>query len=198
MATSPGRHRVTEALWVTVLREGVAGISVRSVAAEAGVSGGTVQYYFPTRSRMLQYVMELTADRVERRILAMPRSGPPQEWTRAILLELLPLNVERREEFSVWLAFAAHAHTDPALDALKRATVARQRDLYRHLVLARRVDADSEATIPCDSDSRSEIQAALLHAVIDGLALQLADLSIDEAISQGPILLDKYLTSDRA
>lgn len=50
----------------TILREDVVGASARSVAAEAGVSGSAVEYYFPTRARMLHYVMELIVEHVER------------------------------------------------------------------------------------------------------------------------------------
>lgn len=195
---------MAEALWATITREGIAGVSVRSVAAEAGVTGGTVQYYFPTRAQMLHYAMELIADRVEQRLTAMPRSGPVEEWTRAILLELLPLDADRRHEFSVWFAFSAYANADPALAQLKRKTALRQRDLYRHLIRARRAQAEGQ-TGGTTTGSRhepvpaEESDAALLHAVIDGLAVQLADLSMDEAATHGPALLDHYLaqTIDR-
>ncbi|RCV48366.1 TetR/AcrR family transcriptional regulator [Marinitenerispora sediminis] len=193
-ATGSGRRRVAEALWATIVREGVGGVSVRAVAAEAGVTGGTVQYYFRTRAEMLRYAMELIAERVERRLSAMPRSGPAREWTRAILLELLPLDAERHHEFSVWLAFSAYAGTDPALADLKRRTAARQRELYRHLIRARRASAEHPETgSRAISDAVEEAEAAILHAVVDGLALHLADLGIDEAAALGPHLLDHHL-----
>ena len=199
---------MAEALWATITREGVAGVSVRSVAAEAGVTGGTVQYYFPTRAQMLHYAMELIADRVEQRLAAMPHSGPVEEWTRAILLELLPLDADRHHEFGVWFAFSAYANADPALAELKRDTASRQRDLYRHLIRARRAQAETPTEAQTrgtttgsrnECDPAEESDAALLHAVIDGLAMQLADLSTDEAARHGPALLDHYLaeTIDR-
>ena len=191
-ATSRGKQRVAEALWAAVARDGVAGVSVRSVAAEAGVTGGTVQYHFPTRTEMLRYAMELIAQRVEERLIAMPRSGPAHEWTRALLLELLPLDRQRHHEFSVWLAFFAHASTDPSLARLKRQTASRQRELYRHIIRAR-TGADADPRRPSGTDGPDEPAAALLHAVIDGLALQLADLDVAEAAVVGPALLDHYL-----
>ncbi len=185
---------MAEALWTLIIREGVAAVSVRSVAAEAGVTGGTVQYYFATRAQMLHYAMELIAERVEQRLTAMPRSGPADEWTRAVLLELLPLDTDRHGEFRVWLAFVAYAHADSALGLLKRETAARQRELYRHLVRVRRARTDSaKAGSRPEPDPAEESDAALLHAVIDGLALQLADLSIEDAAALGPVLLDRYL-----
>lgn len=183
-ATAKGKRRVAEALWRTVADRGIAGVSVRTVAAEAGVTGGTVQHHFPTRARMLHFAMELIATQVEQRLTAVPHTGPASEWTRAVLLELLPLDAERRREFQVWLAFIAHADTDSELADLKRATTARLRELYTQIVGAR--DAS-------DEDTAKETEAALLQALVDGLSLQLADLDPEVAAELGPSLLDHFL-----
>lgn len=189
-----GRRRVAEALWATILREGIAGVSVRAVAAEAGVSGGTVQYYFRTRAQMLQYAMELIARRVERRLRDMPRSGSAREWTRGALLQMLPLDAERRHEFGVWLAFSAHARTDPELARLKGDTYARQREFYRRIVRARRASVTKTgAGLSGEYDPIDEPDVAILHAVIDGLSLQLAELDPAVAATRGPALLDHHL-----
>ncbi|MEE6286738.1 TetR family transcriptional regulator C-terminal domain-containing protein [Georgenia sp. MJ173] len=185
-----GRRRVVEALWRTVARDGMAGVSVRAVAAEAGLSGGTVQHHFPTRAEMVRYAMEEMAGQVEQRIAAMPRSGPPHKWTRAILLELLPLDAVRRREFSVWLAFSVHAETDPDLAELRARTSARLRELYQRIVGVRRLAAGGEGS---GAEPAEDYEAAILHAVIDGIALQLADVSPDDAAVLGPALLDHYL-----
>lgn len=205
-STGGGRARVARALLQIVARDGIVGVSVRNVAAEAGVSGGTVQHYFRTRTQMLHYAMALITEQVAARLAAVPRTGPASEWTRAILLELLPLDEQRHREFGVWLAFSAHADTDPDLGELKRDTADRLRDLYRDLLRARRAAAtDSGAAVPSRTavgstatgrSSGGEIEeweAVLLQAVVDGLALQLADLGPREAAKVGPELLDRYL-----
>lgn len=193
---SGGRLRVAEAVWRTVARDGVAGASVRAVAAEAGVTGGTVQHHYPTRARMLHSAMELLADRFTQRLLAVPRTGPASSWTRAILLEMLPLNAERHREFRVWLAFTTHAHTDPELTALKQGFAVRLRELYQRLLHARRATSDStDDTPPRALDPADDPDVAVLQAVIDGLALQLADMTPAAAAIHGPRLLDHYLDS---
>ncbi len=186
-----GKHRLAEALARVVAREGIAGASVRAVAAEAGVSGGTVQHYFPTRAEMIRYAMQLTSAQVEQRLGRVSRWGDVREWTRQILLELLPLDAERHREHAVWLAFVAHAETDPALAGLKRQTNARLLELYSRIVRARRglpVPAEDAALDP-DLDA----DAMLLQSLLDGLALHLADLEPAEAAGVGPELLDRYL-----
>lgn len=197
--SSPGRRRVVEALWRTIARAGVAGISVRTVAAEAGVTGGTVQHHFPTRGEMIRFAMELIVEQVEERLVSMPRTGPVAQWTREILLELLPLGAARRQEFNIWLAFTVHAATDPDLTELKRQTSARLLQLYRNIARAR-----WGGTFPTTQSTPGgpvahaavdlEQEATLLQAIIDGLSLHLAEMGVEEAAIAGPRLLDQYLT----
>lgn len=188
--TSDGKHKLADALTRVVAREGIAGVSVRVVAAEAGVSAGTVQHYFPTRAEMLRYAMEWTSIQVEQRLTGVPRWGDVWEWTREILLDLLPLSVDRQREHAVWLAFVAYADTDPLLAALKRQTGLKLRGLYSRIIRERRglpALAESTANDGLDADS------LLLQSFIDGLAMQLADLELDEAARLGPEMLDRYL-----
>lgn len=188
------KYKLAQALTRVVARDGFASVSVRSVAAEAAVSGGTVQYHFPTRAAMIRYAMEWTSRRVEERLSKVSRWGEARAWTREILLELLPLDAERRQEHSVWLAFVAYAGTDSTLTDLKRRTNLKLRELYARIIHARRgasvavEDSDAEG-----HDPELEARTILLQSVLDGLSLQLADLELDEALRVGPELLDRYL-----
>ncbi|MFX4271111.1 TetR/AcrR family transcriptional regulator [Propionibacteriaceae bacterium Y1685] len=195
-----GRNRVAEALTRVVARDGIAGVSVRSVATEAGVTGGTVQHHFATRAEMIRYAMEWTSLRVEQRLSTVPHWGEVSGWTRDLLLELLPLDDERRREHAVWLAFVAHASTDPTLTELKRRTNGQLRALYQRIVAGRRGLPDPtessgsiESTDPPVPNPDLASDAALLQALMDGLSLQLADLEPAEARRLGPELLDRYL-----
>ena len=55
------RRELLEALWRVVERAGLAAVSYRDVAAEAGVSVRLVQYYFPTKAELLADALELVA-----------------------------------------------------------------------------------------------------------------------------------------
>lgn len=187
-----GKHRLAEALTRVVARGGIAGVSVRTVAAEAGVSGGTVQHYFSTRAEMIRYAMEWTSAQVEQRLAGVPHWGEVREWTREILLELMPLDAARHREHAVWLAFVAHAETDPALAELKRLTNVKIRELYSRIIRTRRgLPVHTEGAAPPDPEV--EADTLLLQSLLDGLALQLVDLEPDEAARVGPELLDRYL-----
>lgn len=193
-AIGDGKNRVAEALWRVVARDGMTGVSVRTVAAEAGVTGGTVQHHFSTRAQMIHYAMELLAAQFTQRLSAKPRTGPTQDWTRAIMLELLPLTHERQREFKVWLAFTTQADTNSALAGLKKNFADELAALYQRLLRARATSSDSPSVLPREIDQSVESDAAILQAVIDGLSLQLADLSPAEAALRGPQLLDHYLS----
>ena len=52
------REQIVRAAADSLLENGYAGTSVRSIAARAGVAIGNLQYYFPTRPAVLRAVME--------------------------------------------------------------------------------------------------------------------------------------------
>lgn len=188
-----GRQRLAEALTRVVARGGISGVSVRAVASEAGVSGGTVQHYFPTRAAMIRYAMEWISDRVEQRLSGVARWGEVREWTRQILLELLPLDEQRQREHAVWLAFVAHAGTDTSLADLRRRTNVKLHELYARIVRARRSLPPAAAPTADAADADVAQDALLLQAMLDGLSLRLTEMPLVEAQRRGPELLDRYL-----
>ena len=148
---------------------------------------------------MVRYAMELLADQFTQRITAMPRAGATEEWTRAMLLELLPLTAERQREFRVWLAFTTHADTNPALTELKHSFSTQLGAMYRRILRARReAPRGADDSIHQEGDPPDGPDAAILQAVIDGLSLQLADMHPDEAVDVGARLLDHYLATQDA
>lgn len=150
-----------------------------------------MQHYFPTRAEMIRYAMEWTSAQVEKRLVGIPRWGEVHEWTGKILLDLLPLSADRRREHAVWLAFVAHADTDPLLADLKRQTSTKLHELYSGVIRARRCLPVHTESAVVDHDFDGD--AVLLQSMVDGLSLHLADLELDEAARVGPTLLDRYL-----
>lgn len=58
------RAQLVGAARTALAREGVAGTSLRAVAAQAGVPLGTLQYVFPTKEKLLQAVIEDVVDEI--------------------------------------------------------------------------------------------------------------------------------------
>ncbi|MBN6037819.1 TetR/AcrR family transcriptional regulator [Amycolatopsis sp. 195334CR] len=88
----------------------------REVAAEAGVSLNLVQYYFPTKEKLLQGGLVYVRERITERLRRLDDPDPEQR-VRAILTELLPADEESTDLYCVHAAYAALALTDPALAA---------------------------------------------------------------------------------
>ncbi len=159
------RRELGEALWRVVLREGIDAASVRKVAAEAGVSTGSLRHVFPSQSELLTFAMQLIIDEVGRRVEAVDSSDDTRTTVERRLHCLLVLDPETRAIFEVWLAFAARARVEACLRPLRDQTHARVRELCRQSVEALR----DQGTARPELDARYETER--LHALIDGIAM---------------------------
>jgi AcrR family transcriptional regulator len=153
-STSDRRTQLCAAMLELVATQGVEALSVRQVAAAAGVSIGTVQYHFPTKQAMLTAAFEHAVARTRSRLAALRRTGNVAENLSAALAQLLPLDDHRRADVAVTVAFASLAATTPSLQAVQA-----------ELLTAIR------AEIAEGLGSGSRPRAALLLAAVDGLAL---------------------------
>lgn len=156
------RQEVATAVWRVVRRDGLDRASVRNVAAEAGLSMGSLRHYFGTQSELLNFTLRMVIDRVEARIAAVGDEGGPRRRAERVLAEVLPLDAERAAENQVWLAFHARAMVDPELRAQCEQAYDALRAGCRLLVAELAPGADVD------------LEAGRLHALVDGLAVQAA------------------------
>lgn len=138
MTRGPGAARVTrrteiaDAVLAVVADQGLAAVSLSTVARQAGVSPGRVQHYFPTR----QDLLETAFDRAN--ALATARLAPPPEDNHAaltaVLTALVPHDEVTRTHMRVRQAFTALALTDAAIAARMRTDYARLHDELAALI----------------------------------------------------------------
>ena len=133
-STATRRRQLAEALWRVVLRDGIESASVRKVAAEAGLSAGSLRHVFPSQSELLTFAMQLIVEEVRRRLEEVEPSEEIGSRVERRLQSLLVLDPETRAVFDVWLAFAARARVDPNLRPLRDQTHAQVRELCRAAV----------------------------------------------------------------
>ncbi len=107
------RRTIAEALLRVVARDGIEQVSVRTVAAEAGISAGAVQKYFATKEDMLRVAFELTGEFLVRRWASIDSEGPFIELLREHIVAALPLDEQRRAELVIVFAFTARAAAQP-------------------------------------------------------------------------------------
>ena len=156
--------QLAEAVWRIVVERGIGAVSVRAVAEEAGVAVGSLRHVFPTRAELLEFSAELMVQQATDRILALPHSGDAQQYALAVLLQLLPLDPERRAELEVNVALIAEAPALPELVTIRNQASQQLGEACTRLV---------ELLTGRPRDGQILRQARRLHALIDGLALHL-------------------------
>lgn len=113
------RAQILDGLIRLAGRQGLHNASMRTVAAEAGVSLRLVQYYFETKERLLVAGLEHLAVLMTRRLAARlaPADDPedPRTVLEALFLEALPTDEESRVFHLVYTAYAVLSATDPVL-----------------------------------------------------------------------------------
>lgn len=158
------RQQIAEALWRLTARDGLEGVSLRQVAAEAGISMGLVQHYFTTKDEMLRFALEAVSERAAERIgqRASELNDPdrPRSLVHALLVEMLPLDEERRLEAQVAFAFMARASVRPGIAERLRVDAVRLEEFLAEQIRSARVD---QVLAP-------EVEAASLLAIVDGLS----------------------------
>ncbi|MFC0041861.1 TetR/AcrR family transcriptional regulator [Actinomadura rayongensis] len=140
------RRAIAEAVLALLAAKGSEGASLRTVAAEAGVSMGAVQHYFKTKDEMilfaLEYGNENLAVRMRRRMAEHP-DAPARDLYRYFFTRLLPLDEESRRGARVWMAFLARAAIDPATQKLAAEAYANLTAFVRTQLAAVGVPAES-------------------------------------------------------
>ncbi|MDT8912993.1 TetR family transcriptional regulator C-terminal domain-containing protein [Amycolatopsis sp. PS_44_ISF1] len=184
------RERLVGAVVGLVAELGFEAVSVRQVATRAGVSAGTVQYYFPTKQAMLRAAMAEVTARVTTTVRAYHRDLPPEVAVRKTARKIVPLTEAGTEEVRVWLAFTARAAVEEDLAAEHRKTGG--------LLEAHVADLLARASGRTAAGAGDRANSALLLATLDGLALgaiteprrlsgrrlaRLVDSAVDQALA---------------
>ncbi len=159
------RELIAEALWRIVDREGIGGVSVRSVAAEAGFPRATAAYYFDNQAELLLMAIRQSVERSESRIKRENlEDGGLDPFVKAVV-ELIPTTPKRRRQSTIWLEVIVRASQDDTV----RSHLADWDAIVRAGVLELLVKMKAQKLVARSRDL--EVEADLLHAVIDGMAL---------------------------
>jgi AcrR family transcriptional regulator len=165
---SSRRATIAESVWRLTAKGGVEAVTMRAVAADAGMSLGQVQHYFASKDELLAFAFELVGEQVAARV--GQRDDPvteeeptPREFVRNVLVEMLPLDEQRSLEAHVSFAYLARAAVAPDLAARLRKLHAELQDFVVDQI--RR--GQRGGTVPVHLDPGRE--ARTLLAVLDGL-----------------------------
>jgi AcrR family transcriptional regulator len=172
------RERIREAALRVFARTGVERARIEEIAAEAGVSYGTVYQYYPSKETLLQAVIEhwMAMDQTSRARAAEGTDSPRETLLRMIHLFLVGLQSGAyREHVLVGMeAELAAARRPETLGATQRAM--RQAELGITEDLVRRAQAAGEIDPAVDARAL----AVLMNAI--GVGLFQMVLSLDDEV----------------
>jgi AcrR family transcriptional regulator len=176
------RRLIAQAAWRVISRDGVRAASVRTVAAEAGLSTGALRHYFDDHASLLLFAARHSLELMAVRVFAhLSRAdAEPRATVQACLEELLPLDGQRAAESAVYFGLIDHVRFLPEHTAFREVMFGQGRRLYRLLVgwLAGGPQPTPEMLTGNPSagstplpDPRLEVRACSLQLFIDGLAV---------------------------
>lgn len=160
------RRHIVEALWRVVARDGAHEVSVRHVAAEAGMPKSSIGHYVGTMPQLLGLAVDQLTELVTEQVMDLDVLALDIESATEVLMKLVPLDERRRQMSGVWLLLVAQAGADPEFAAvLHRLNTSVSEGLGE---LCRGMSAQGLMADDRDPDR----EARRLHALIDGLAIQ--------------------------
>ncbi|HVV14087.1 TetR/AcrR family transcriptional regulator [Amycolatopsis sp.] len=99
------RDQLVDAAWRLVARLGPAATTLRAVAAEAGVTTGSVTHYFEDKAELMAAVLRHNGAVATERVVRAVGAKRGMAAARHATLALLPLDDVRFRCWQVWLAF---------------------------------------------------------------------------------------------
>jgi AcrR family transcriptional regulator len=118
------RRLIADALMRVAAEQGLESVSLRHVATQAGVSAGMVQHYFRTRDEMMTFALTIVRERSQLRITeavaGLGGEPAPRLLLRTMIVALLPLDDQSRDNGRVALAFLAYTAVRPTAAAALR------------------------------------------------------------------------------
>ncbi|MFG2075414.1 TetR/AcrR family transcriptional regulator [Nonomuraea maritima] len=158
------RRQLTGALLRIAGTRGLQAVSMREIAAEAGVSLRVVQYYFTNKQALLESgLIELGARgrrRVQQRVAD---AASTRDVFAAVLGAIVPSDEQSRLDSMAWTAYYTAALTDPALAAAGLTLP----NALEDFLTVRLTAAQQAGDVSPDRDPRTEVAGLL--ALANGL-----------------------------
>ncbi|MGH8807088.1 MAG: TetR/AcrR family transcriptional regulator [Noviherbaspirillum sp.] len=165
--TEKGLERAHEILQVArtiFAAEGYAGLSMRRVAAEVGMSLGNVQHYYASKDLLIEalllYTMDLFQQKIDGIASAMDKASPIDRFVSTVdmFLEELGDPVTHGVFFEIWALASRNAFASALMDKM----LAREKKTIYKLI---------HGLSPHISDEEYMLRAILIVAQVEGLML---------------------------
>jgi len=149
-----------------LVRDGTAGMRVRDVAVEAGVSTGVVHYYFGSKDEMLVDALRWAIGKPAERFAEIRQDGDHLRVLACLLEVSLPHPGVLFDEYVLWLEFWTAVTHDTTLQTLCEELASEYRDEMVRLI---REGTEAGAFRPV---ADVDIVAERISAMVDGLCFR--------------------------
>ncbi|MEI2729340.1 MAG: TetR family transcriptional regulator C-terminal domain-containing protein [Candidatus Nanopelagicales bacterium] len=179
------RQAIVNGMWKIVQRDGFQAVSVRSVAAEVGLSKSTIAHYFGSQDQILALAVAQQIEATTEELNSLDVSKcTPAVALRAMQLAI-PTTARQRRQSQVWLALLEQHGTSPEISQTLTDLNREVRSGVRTVLAALAANGFVAASRDLDEE------AAKFHAVIDGLSLQ----SLTDPKTAPPALVEQVITA---
>jgi AcrR family transcriptional regulator len=186
------RETFAEAAMRLIARHGLEGVTMRAVAAESGLSYGSLFHYFDSKEQLLMHAVQTTIDQQTRRFNDYSSQYAGLEALEHLLCDDAVTSESSRDSSLVWMAFQYQAATRESFGAMNAELVDGWQERIRVLLN----DAKSAGEISDATDT--DIEASALWAYSSGIG-QLGVLHPDSfPPSHQKALIGNYLEKLRA
>jgi AcrR family transcriptional regulator len=157
------RETFAEAAMRLIARNGLDGVTMRAVAAEAGLSYGSLFHYFDSKEELLMHAVRTTMERQTRRVNEYSGQYAGLEALEHLLCDDAVTSESSRDVWLVWMAFQYQATLRESFGEMNAELVAGWRQRIRSLLN----DAKSDGEIGEEIDT--DIEASALWAYSSGI-----------------------------
>jgi len=160
------RKQILDAACTVIAKNGLQDLRLLEVAAVAGVSSGTIHYYFDTKKELINAAFEYNfRHSLERRKWLRDETREPLELLGEIVESYLPTRGVSLRAWRVWANLWAEGIRDPALRKINEELYDQWRELVRNTIAAAQRAGTAREGDP-------ELLANMPIGMLDGLAMQ--------------------------
>jgi AcrR family transcriptional regulator len=173
------RQRIVDAAFTLLARGGMATATMRGIAAEAGVSTGSVTHYFQDKAEIVAAVLSGANRRMATLVGEAIAGRRGLDALSRAALAMLPIDQERLDTWRMWIAFW------PGEFGATGSGFGNRYRQWRAMVVDRLTEAVEDGELPAHLDVRAEAErlTTLLAGVgfLSGTDLATEDRFVDRA-----------------
>ena len=183
------REAFLAAAYSMIKKHGIAGVTARAVAAEAGFTTGALVHYVKSMDELLVEASEYAARDVRADMLEIEELPDPVEALRGVLHLALPSDADKRGNWNFFLGFWERSVHNAAV---RRVTHLRYEEWIKRVarLIRRAVD---EGMVSAEVDVLIAARSAV--ALIDGIAIQVMRSGRPPSTQQQRLLVDLWIKS---